>query len=89
MVLLSFSSWWENMGGLEQIYWVIAAIGTLVLVLFLFLMIFGGDADDAGGDADAEVDGDTGIPFQFFTIKNLSAFLLRQDGLVWHAFTQT
>ncbi|QSE98530.1 hypothetical protein [Fulvivirga lutea] len=69
----NFSVWWEALATLEKIYWAIAIPFTLFFLLQLALTFFGGDIpEDAGADADIE--GDDGISFQFFTLKNMVAF---------------
>jgi hypothetical protein len=75
-MMLSISEWWSSLELVEQVFWGIAITSS---ILFLFLMVFtffGGDVDDvsAAGDADAAVEGDTGIDFQFISFKNLVGF---------------
>lgn len=49
--------WWEAMSDFQQVLFVLAASGTLVLVLLLGLMIFGGGSEDSfDGDADTDID---------------------------------
>ncbi|MCL5246753.1 hypothetical protein M4I21_13085 [Cellulophaga sp. 20_2_10] len=66
--------WYASLELFPKIYWSIALIGSVVLVIFLLLSLIGGDADDFDGDVDAEVEGDSGVGFQFLSIKNLSGF---------------
>lgn len=66
--------WYAGLELFPKIYWSIAIIGSIVLFIFLVLTLIGGDADDMGGDVDAEIDGDSGVGFQFLSIKNLSGF---------------
>lgn len=66
--------WYAGLELFPKIYWSIAIIGSIVLFIFLILTLIGGDADDMGGDVDAEIDGDSGVGFQFLSIKNLSGF---------------
>lgn len=75
-MILNFSTWWEAMQLMEKIYWCIAIPFSTLFLILLVLTFFGGDLDDieAGGDADASVESDTGIDFQFITFKNLTAF---------------
>lgn len=64
-----------GMTSLEQTYWIIALIGSVIFV-FIFIMTFlGGDMDaDMEADvSDFEAD-DGGVGFQFFTFKNIIAF---------------
>ena len=72
----SFAESWETMMLIEKIYWCFAIPFSLVFVIQVILTIFGGDMDavEADGDADVSVDSDTGISFQFLSLKNLIAF---------------
>jgi len=68
---------WTDLGTFGQIYFVIACIGTAMLVLqFLMLLIgFGGDADvDFGGDTDVDFDGDSSGGIGIFTLKGIIGF---------------
>lgn len=67
--------WFEGLSIFEKIYWVVAIISSVVLMILLFLTMIGSDADEFGGDVDAEIEGDTGIDFQFLSLKNFVAFL--------------
>lgn len=70
-----FSAWWDTLIVIQKVYWLVAIPFTLIFILQLIMSFFTGDADhDASGHADSTVDGDHGIPFQFFTLKNLIAF---------------
>lgn len=67
-------SWFTELDLFEQIYWIIAVLGSIVLVVLLILTFLGGEVD---GDVDVDGDGDMdgGAGFQFFTFKNLVGFL--------------
>ncbi len=67
--------WFEGLSIFEKIYWVVAIISSVILLILLFLTMIGSDADEFGGDVDAEIEGDTGIDFQFLSLKNFVAFL--------------
>lgn len=67
------TEWFSNLELFPKIYWVIALIGSLIFIITLILTFVGGDVDDLG-DVDADIDGDTGIGFQFITFKNLIGF---------------
>ena len=73
MILLDISTWWQGAPFFEKIFWVIAILFS-ALFLVQAIMSFTGDGDIAEGDADASVNFDDGIGYQFFTIKNLVAF---------------
>jgi hypothetical protein len=66
------AAWWDGLSLALKIYWAIAIPFTLFFVLQLALSFMGGDVPD--DTPDAEIDADTGIAFQFFTLKNLIAF---------------
>ncbi len=70
------SDWWLTLTLAQKIFWSFA-IPFSLLFLFQTILTFtglGADDTDATGDSDAAVDGDTGIDFQFLTLKNLIAF---------------
>ncbi len=70
------SEWWMLLSVEQKIFWCIAVPFSL-LFLAQTIMTFaglGGDEADATGDSDAMVHADTGIEFQFLTLKNLIAF---------------
>ncbi|MET6989304.1 hypothetical protein [Sediminicola arcticus] len=67
--------WFEGLPIFEKIYWAVAIISSVILMILLILTMIGSDADEFGGDVDAEIEGDTGIGFQFLSIKNFVAFL--------------
>jgi membrane protein implicated in regulation of membrane protease activity len=70
-----FSTWWAALTFFHKIYWIIALPFSLIFVIQLVMSFFIGDTDhDMSGHADVSVDHDTGIPFQFITLKNLVAF---------------
>ena len=67
---------WASMSLIEQMFWGIAILFSVLFILQLILSFVGGDIGDmsAEGDADISVEGDMGIDFQFFSLKNLVAF---------------
>ncbi|GGG23129.1 hypothetical protein GCM10011344_24810 [Dokdonia pacifica] len=66
--------WYSALSSFEQVFWGIALIASVFFVFVLVTTLLGGDADGLEGDVDAEIEGDTGIGFQFFSFKNLVAF---------------
>jgi hypothetical protein len=59
---------------LEQVFWVIALIGSATFVVIFFLtFITGGDADMEADATEFQAD-DGGVGFQFFTFKGFVAF---------------
>lgn len=69
----NFATWWDALSLPLKFYWAIAVPFTLFFLLQLVWSVFGG-SDVPDDTPDAEVTGDAGIPFQFFTIKNLIGF---------------
>lgn len=65
--------WFSALTLFEQIYWITAIIGSVLLIILLVLTFLGGDADDIG-DIDGDLDLDAGIDFQFLSFKNLVGF---------------
>ncbi|MBL4662837.1 MAG: hypothetical protein JKY22_04620 [Flavobacteriaceae bacterium] len=65
--------WFAELGTFEKVYWVIALISSLLFIILMVMTLMGGEVDDLG-DVDADIDGDTGIGFQFLSFKNLMGF---------------
>lgn len=65
--------WFSNLEFFPKLYWTIALLGSVIFTVVLIMTFLGGDTDDIG-DVDAEIDGDTGIGFQFLSFKNLVGF---------------
>jgi len=70
------STWWIEMATFEKINWLIALPFSALFVIQIVLTFIGADMDHdtADGDVDSSIDHDTGIDFQFLTLKNLIAF---------------
>lgn len=73
-MLLDFNDWWAETETLGRIYWMIALPSSLFFVIILVTTFIAGDVDGEVGDVDADIEGDGGIGFQFFTLKNLVGF---------------
>ena len=69
----NFSEWWAALSTVQKIYWGFAIPFSILFVLQMVLTFVGGDAE-LDGDADFDVEHDSGAGFQFFTIKNFIAF---------------
>ncbi|MDO6601311.1 hypothetical protein [Arenibacter palladensis] len=67
--------WFEPLSLFEKIYWAVAGISSVIFLVLLVLTFLGGDSDTLEGDVDVEIEGDTGIGFQFLSFKNLIGFL--------------
>lgn len=66
--------WYSALSSFEQVFWGIALIASVFFVFVLVTTLIGGDTDGLDGDVDADIEGDTGIGFQFFSFKNIVAF---------------
>lgn len=73
-LLSSFSIWWTEHSTIEQVLWVTAVLATILLAVQAVIGFGGGDHDDAFGNVEEASDADTGIDYQFITVKNLLAF---------------
>ncbi|MFT5780217.1 MAG: hypothetical protein ACI837_003178 [Crocinitomicaceae bacterium] len=62
-----------GMTSLEQAFWIIALVGSLIFIGILVMSLFGGGDSDMDSDMAELEDGDGG-GFQFFTFKNIMAF---------------
>ncbi|MBL7856871.1 MAG: hypothetical protein JNM57_04215 [Cyclobacteriaceae bacterium] len=69
----NFNDWWEGLSLSLKMYWGLAIPFTLFFILQLIWSFFGG-GDVPDDTPDAEIEADSGVPFQFFTLKNLVAF---------------
>lgn len=65
----------DGMSTLEQTYWIIALVGSVIFIIIMITTLFGGDMDSDMEIDEAEFEADDGgVGFQFFTFKNLVAF---------------
>lgn len=71
---LLLETWWQGMLVAEKVYWIIAIPFTLIFLIMMVMTLLGGDVDSADMDVDMEIDSDTGIGFQYLSIKNLVGF---------------
>jgi len=73
-MLLDINSWWAEIETFERIYWIIALPASLIFIIILITTFIAGDVDGEVGDVDADIEADSGIGFQFFSLKNLVGF---------------
>ena len=87
--ILTFGDWWKGLGSFVQVFFIIAASSSLILLIQLIIAMFGfgehdvGDtADEIGGDADGGTDGSAGDPshgvagMRLFTVQTIISFLV-------------
>lgn len=72
---MDMEQWFAALNLFEKIYWLVALVSSGIFIILIIMTLLGGDADDMGGDVDVEIEGDTGIGFQFLSFKNLMGFL--------------
>jgi len=71
--------WWNSLDIYLKVMWGLAIPFSVVFLIQMVMTFIGmGDHGELSGDAD--VDSDTGIPFQFFTFRNFVNFFL---GFAW------
>lgn len=66
--------WFSNLEIFAKFYWVIALIGSLVFLFIIITTFLGVDGGEDFDDVDTAIDADTGIEFQFISLKNLIGF---------------
>ncbi len=66
--------WFEALNSFEKIYWITAIISSIILLILIIMTFIGGDVEDMSGDIDTDIDGDSGVGFQFLSFKNLMGF---------------
>ncbi len=67
-------NWFAALTLFEKIYWIVAIAGSVLLLILIVMTLVGGDVEDLG-DVDTDIEGDTGVGFQFLSFKNLMGFL--------------
>lgn len=70
----NFSSWWDALPFIEQVYWGIAIPASLIFLIQTVMTFIGADMDSDMDSVDVDMDADQGIGFQFFSFKNFVAF---------------
>ena len=66
-------NWFAALTLFEKVYWIVAIAGSAILLVLVVMTLIGGDVDDMG-DVDTDIEADTGIHFQFLSLKNLMGF---------------
>ena len=67
--------WFAALTIFEKVYWLVAGISSVMLIILMVMTLMGGDSDGIDADVDTEIDGDVGVDFQFLSFKNLMGFL--------------
>lgn len=66
--------WFSGLDTFSQFYWIIALIGSMVFLFIVITTLLGVEGGGDIDDVDTSIDTDTGIEFQFITLKNLIGF---------------
>lgn len=66
--------WFSNLEIFAKFYWIIALIGSLVFLFIIITTFLGVDGGEDFDEVDTAIDADTGIEFQFISLKNLIGF---------------
>ena len=66
--------WFSNLEALPKFYWVVALISSFVFVIVIIMTFVGIDGAEDFDDVDTSIEADTGIEFQFISLKNLIGF---------------
>jgi len=66
--------WFSDLELFGKFYWVIALIGSLVFLIIVITTLIGIEGGEDFDDVDTAIDADTGIEFQFISLKNLIGF---------------
>ena len=75
-MLETFTQTWESIALIEKIYWCFAIPFSIIFIIQVILTVFGSDLHgiEADGDVDGTIAHDSGIDFQFLSLKNIIAF---------------
>ena len=69
------NEWYLELTTIEKVYWIIAVAATILFVIQMISVFVLGDFDvQVAGDTDFDIEADSGMPYQFFTFRNLVGF---------------
>ncbi len=66
--------WFSDLELFSKFYWLITIIGSLVFLIVVIMTFVGADGAEDFEGVDASIDADTGIEFQFISLKSLIGF---------------
>jgi membrane protein implicated in regulation of membrane protease activity len=81
-MLLSINTWWFSLTTVQQFYWTIAILFTVIFCIYIIMMLLGADSDDldidldadVDVDVDADVDADVGSDLHFLSVRGIMLF---------------
>ena len=66
--------WFSDLELFSKFYWIITLVGSLIFLIVVIMTFVGADGAEDFEGADASIDADTGIEFQFISLKSLIGF---------------
>jgi hypothetical protein len=60
-MLLSINSWWFSLTTIQQFYWTIAILFTVIFCIYSIMMLLGANGDDVDIDVDLDADVDVDV----------------------------
>ena len=77
MLLLSFGDWWSALSGIQQIFWGISIVFSVLFCIQFIFSLIGIDADadmEISGDIDMDADYSLDADFAVFSTRSIIAF---------------
>ncbi len=77
MLLLTFGNWWSALSGIQQIFWGISIVFSVLFCIQFIFGLIGIDADadmDISGDLDTDADYSLDADFTVFSTRSIIAF---------------
>ncbi len=77
MLLLTFSDWWSALSGIQQIFWGISIVFSVLFCIQFIFSLIGIDADadmEISGDIDMDADYSLDADFAVFSTRSIIAF---------------
>ena len=77
MLLLSFGDWWSALSGIQQIFWGISIVFSILFCIQFIFSLIGIDADadmEISGDIDMDADYSLDADFAVFSTRSIIAF---------------
>ena len=69
------NEWFLELSTIERVYWIIAVAASVLFIIQMISVFVLGDLDvQVAGDTDFDIESDAGMPYQFFTFRNLVGF---------------
>lgn len=66
--------WFSDLELFSKFYWIITLVGSLIFLIVVIMTFVGADGAEDFDSVDSSIDADTGIEFQFISLKSLIGF---------------